>query len=61
MSELRLLSIEDICRIFGVDRRTVHRWRTNERLAFPTGVRITREWRYVEGEIRAWIESRRQA
>ncbi len=60
LKDIRLLSSDEVCRMLRATPRTLLRWRTNKAMQFPTAVVIEGRTRYVEGEIRAWIESRRQ-
>jgi predicted DNA-binding transcriptional regulator AlpA len=50
-----LLAIRDLCRILGVDRRTIERMRSAGRLPKPTLLVGNRSPRWSAESIREWI------
>jgi predicted DNA-binding transcriptional regulator AlpA len=51
-----LLAIADLCRILGIDRRSLERMRSAGRLPRPTMYVCRRSPRWTAEVIRAWIE-----
>jgi predicted DNA-binding transcriptional regulator AlpA len=56
-----LLAIADLCRILGIDRRSLERMRSAGRLPRPTMYVCRRSPRWTAEVIRAWIEQGGQA
>ena len=52
--ELKVYTVQDVMRIFGVTRRTVYEWlRYGKIKAFKAG----KEWRFTEESIKAFMET----
>jgi hypothetical protein len=55
-----LLSITDLCRVLGVDRRTLERMRAAGRVPAPDLIVGTRSPRWLPAAIRRWCEGGKQ-
>ena len=51
----RLLTIEDLCEVFQVDRSTYFRWRSEGR-ALPPSIKIGRRVLYRACDVEAFLE-----
>jgi excisionase family DNA binding protein len=59
MSSLaRLLTIDDLCKLLGVMKKTVYGWTSRREIPF---VKIGNRLRFEEAAVSKWVEDRRQA
>ena len=53
-----MLTVRDLAELLRVDEKTIYRMAQRGELP---GFKVSGSWRFEEGDIRAWIESRKSA
>ena len=59
-ASIRILDVEDIAKLLGVDERTIRRWRRLPRDPLPASRLGPRRLVFVEADVMAWVVRQRE-